>query len=401
MTAGGQGVARDALLAELREMLGESLADARARERALLAELAAHPDMPIVLFGAGNLGRRTLSLLRAHARPVAAFIDNDSSLWGSVVDDVPVLSPAEASARFAGGGLAVVTIWRAEGGHDFLVTRDGLRKHGWRRVESFIPLFWGYGADALPYITIDLPTRVLEASDDVIAAAALWSDERSLREYVGQIRWRLSADFGALSPAEPDQYFAEGVVRVGPDEVFVDCGAFNGDTMLDLARRVGSWRAYHAFEPDPASFAALQAAVAALPQPLAGRVHVHRAAASDRAGTAQFNATGLESASLSVAGAYRVECVAIDDVLTESPPTFVKMDIEGAESAALVGAARAIRDGQPLLAVAAYHKQADLWELPRQVHDMAADYRLFLRPHAGEGFETILYAMPPERLAGA
>jgi len=401
LTASAQGVGRDALLEELRGMLGEALDDARERERALLAELAAQSDLPIVLFGAGNLGRRTLSLVRAHGRAVAAFIDNDSNLRGGVIDDVPVLSPADASARFADDGLAVVTIWRAEGGHDFSVTREGLMRRGWRRVESFIPLFWGYGADALPYITIDLPTRVLEARDDVIAAAALWSDERSLREYVDQIRWRLTADFGALSPAEPDQYFADGVVRVGPDEVFVDCGAFTGDTLLDVAHRVGSWRAYHAFEPDPASFAALQAVVATLPGPLADRVHVHRAAASDRRGTARFNATGLGSAQLSIAGAYEVNCVAIDDVVTESPPTFVKMDIEGAESAALTGSLRAIRDGRPLLAVAAYHNQADLWELPRLVHEMMADYHMFLRPHAGEGFETVLYAMPPERLVGA
>jgi FkbM family methyltransferase len=282
----------------------------------LLAELGAQPDMPIVLFGAGNLGRRTLSLLRAHGRDVAAFVDNNRELWGTFVDDVQVLSPADASSRFAGHGLAVVTIWRAEGGHDFSVTRDGLRRRGWRRVESFIPLFWGYGADALPYITIDLPTKVLAVKDAVMAAAELWSDERSLREYMGQVRWRLLGDFAALSPAESNQYFADGVVRVGPDEVFVDCGAFTGDTLLDVARRVGSWRAYHAFEPDPASFAALQAVVAALPEPLAGRVHVHRAAASDRRGTARFNATGLGSAKLSIAGEYEVNCVAIDDVVT-------------------------------------------------------------------------------------
>ena len=275
-------------------MLDESLDAARGRERALLTELTARPDMPIVLFGAGNLGRRTLRLLRAHGRAVAAFIDNASTLWGTEVAGVPVLSPGAASARYAADGLLLVTIWRAEGGHDFLITRENLRGLGWGRVESFIPLFWGYEADALPYITIDVPTRVLEAREDILAAAALWSEERSLREYVSQIRWRLTADFAALSPAEPDQYFAEGLVQVGPDEVFVDCGAFTGDTLLDVARRVGSWRAYHAFEPDPASFAALQAVVAALPEPLAGRVHVHRAATSDRPGTAWFSATGLD-----------------------------------------------------------------------------------------------------------
>jgi FkbM family methyltransferase len=397
----GPGATRDALLAELRALLEEPMDAARGRERTLRAVLEAQPEMPIVLFGAGNLGRRTLSLLRAHGRPPAAFIDNASGLWGTVVDGVPVLSPADASARYAADGLVVVTIWRAEGGHDFGVTRENLRNLGWRRVESFIPLFWGYGVEALPYITIDLPTKVLEAREDVLSAAALWLEERSLREYVAQVRWRLTADFAVLSPTEPNQYFADSLVRVGPNEVFVDCGAFTGDTLLDFAGRVPSWRAYHAFEPDPTSFAALQAVVAALPGPLADRVHLHRAATSDRRSTARFNATGQGSAQLSAQGAYDVECVAIDDVVTGPAPTFVKMDIEGAEAAALAGTRRAIVDGRPLLAVAAYHKQADLWELPRLVHEMAADYQMFLRPHAGEGFDTVLYAVPPERLVGA
>lgn len=398
MTTGPHGGHPELLLAELQALLAEAPDDARQREHRLSRELGSHPSTPIVLYGAGNLGRRTLSLLRANGRDVAAYIDNDPARWGGTVDGVPVMSPDDASARYAADGVAIVTIWRAEGGHDFLVTRDDLHLRGWRWVESFIPLFWGYGADALPYITIDLPTRVLAARDDVMATASLWSDERSLREYVAQVRWRLTGDFAALPPAEPDQYFAEGIVRVGPDEVFVDCGAFTGDTLLDIAGRVDSWRAYHAFEPDPVSFTALQTAVATLPGPLRERVHLHRAATSDRRYTAQFDATGLGSASLSVGGSYAVDCLAIDDVVTDPAPTFIKMDIEGAESAALNGCSRGIRNGRPLLAIAAYHKQADLWELPEQVHDMMPGYQMFLRPHVSEGFDTVLYALPPERL---
>jgi FkbM family methyltransferase len=397
----GEKMVREALLEDLDAMLSEATDQARVRELRVFAELASQPNMPIVLFGAGGLGRRTLSLLRARGREVAAFADNDRARWGGAVDGVPVLSPDDATSRFAAQGLAVVTIWRAEGGHDFLVTREALEQSGWRRVESFIPLFWGYGDDALPYITIDRPTKVLDARDEVMAAAGLWSDERSLREYVGQVRWRLTGDFAALAPAEANQYFAEGIVRVGPDEVFVDCGAFTGDTLMDVAKRIGSWRAYHAFEPDPASFLALEAAVATLPAPLAERVHLHRAATADHRFTAQFNATGLGSASLSNSGVFEVECLAIDDVVTDPLPTFVKMDIEGAESAALNGCIRGIQRGSPLLAIAAYHKQADLWELPMQVHDMMPGYSMFLRPHVPEGFDTVLYAMSPERLAGA
>lgn len=400
MTSAVQSDRQRDLLDELRGLLDEAPSAVQRREGRLVSELGARPSTPIVLFGAGGLGRRTLALLRAQGHEVAAFLDNDESLWGSSVEGIPVLSPEKGSSRFASKGLALVTIWRAEGGHAFAVTREGLLSRGWSWVESFISLFWGYASDALPYITIDLPTKVLESRDQIEATAMLWSDERSLREYVDQVRWRLTADFAALSPPEADQYFAEGLVHVGPNEVFADCGAFTGDTLLDVARRVGSWLAYHAFEPDPTTFSALQEVVAALPEPLRARVHLHRAATSDRRGTARFSATGLGSAKLSAGGTYEVECVSLDDVLGSSPPTFVKMDIEGAEAAALAGSRDVIAGGRPLLAVAAYHNQRDLWELPQLVDEITQEYRLFLRPHAAEGFDAVLYGVPRERLIG-
>lgn len=385
---------RGSLLGELASLLDEPLAQARQREQRLATDLDTGTGPAIVLFGAGNLGRRTLGLLRAIGRDVAAFIDNDPHRWGDVIDGVPVLSPDDGSSRFAAEGLVVVTIWRAEGGHDFLATRAELRLRGWKRVESFIPLYWALGAGALPYLMIDLPTRILEVQDQVMAAADLWSDTASLQAYVCLVNWRLTADFAALPSTEPHQYFAEGVVSVGPDEVFVDCGAFTGDTMLDVAARVGSWRSYHAFEPDPVSFLALEDAATKLPTRLGERVHLHRAATAERSGVAHFDATGLGSASLSAAGTFEVACIAIDQAVTDAV-TFIKMDIEGAEASTLRGALGTIRRSQPLLAVSAYHRQADLWELTKQVHEMIDSYQLFLRPHVPEGFDTVLYAVPP------
>jgi FkbM family methyltransferase len=391
----------EALLNSLGSLPGERPEAARLREGRLLAELAEQPDMPVVLYGAGNLGRRTQVLLRGVGREIAAFIDNDPSQWGTSIEGAPVLSPDDASSRFAANGQAIVTIWRAEGGHDFRATRRDLQKRGWCRVASFIPLYWGIGAGAIPYFAIDRPSIVLEARAEVLEAAGLWADQASLREFVGQVRWRLTGDFDALSPTVPDQYFADGIVQASREEVFVDCGAFTGDTLIDVARRLGSWRAYHAFEPDPESFAALQAAVGRLPVGLAERVYLHQAATADRPYRAQFAATGLASAKLAGGGGFEVDCVAIDDVLAGELPTFVKMDIEGGEAAALTGANRSIRGAQPLLAISAYHKQADLWTLALQVHSVVPEYRLFLVPHAAEGFDTVLYAVPSNRLAGA
>lgn len=92
-----------------------------------------------------------------------------------------------------------------------------------------------------------------------------------------------------------------------------------------------------------------------------------------------------------------MECVPLDGALAGDVPTFIKMDVEGAEAATIRGALTTIRRDRPLLAVAAYHRQADLWRLPLQVDEAVNDYRFFLRQHAAEGFELVLYAVPEER----
>lgn len=65
----------------------------------------------------------------------------------------------------------------------------------------------------------------------------------------------------------------------------------------------------------------------------------------------------------------------------------MKLDVERGELAALRGAARA-------LALSVYHRPADMWELPAYARSMMPTHLLYLRTHAQEGIDTILYAAP-------
>ena len=112
----------------------------------------------------------------------------------------------------------------------------------------------------------------------------------------------------------------------------------------------------------------------------------------------RFQADGSEGAKLAADGNVVVECVPIDDLETEEPPTFIKMDIEGAELDALEGARRSIQTHRPILSICVYHKQNDLWRIPLFIHTLVEDYRLFLRPHEVDGKELVCYAVPANRL---
>ena len=88
----------------------------------------------------------------------------------------------------------------------------------------------------------------------------------------------------------------------------------------------------------------------------------------------------------------RVEVVRLDDAVDDGV-TYIKMDIEGAELNALAGCQETIRTNRPKLAICVYHRPSDYFEIPRLIHLMRPDYRLYLRQHSPFNIDTVLYAV--------
>jgi FkbM family methyltransferase len=366
-----------------------------AREATAFDQIAG--GRPIVLFGAGGLGRKTLRALRRAGIEPLAFADNASPLWGKAVLDVPVLEPKEAAARYGSTAAFIVTIWGGEG-RDRMGTRLAFLKDlGCECALSFGPLFWKYPDDLFPHYAAGPAHEVHDQADAVLEAGELWNDEASVREYISQVRWRLHFDFDALAaPAPHPMYFPADLCTVRPDEVFVDCGAFDGDTIASFLRQAKSgFRKIIAFEPDPANYEKLAASVSELED--RSRIELKKSATGAENGTVRFSADGNSSSAVS-SGSLEVECVRLDDVLAEEAPSYIKMDIEGAEPDTLLGARRVIAKNRPVLAICCYHRQDHLWKIPRMIHAIDPDYCFFLRPHFADVWDLVCYAIPPERI---
>jgi FkbM family methyltransferase len=171
------------------------------------------------------------------------------------------------------------------------------------------------------------------------------------------------------------------------DHVFVDGGAFDGDTVENfLARTGGRYRQIYAIEPDPESFRRLQARFGETP-----RIRCIEAALSSESAILRFAAGGGHGSAVSQSGTVSVAAKPIDGIVADRV-TALKLDIEGAESAALAGAAQQIRENRPGLAIAAYHRPSDIFDLPHQIAELAPSYRLFLRHHTNWSYDTMLYA---------
>jgi FkbM family methyltransferase len=387
------------LAVEIGRLLRQDLPLAREREQSSYDRLVSPFDGRLVLFGAGGLGRKTLAGLRRMGITPLAFADNNPRLLNTEVDGLRVLAPADAAHLYHDSALFVITVWGALGHDRMKQRRQLLTNLGCRAVAPFLPLFWKYADVFLPFYAVDLPHKVHEQADRVQQACSLWADESSRREYLAQVQWRLFGDFDVLPDAvgQP-MYFPADVVKLVRDEALADCGAYDGDTLAPfLQASHGAFRSVDAFEPDPGNFGRLEQAAAALPEQLRSRVHLHRNAVGSRTGKVRFEATGTAASTVGT-GSLEVECVRLDDVLEGRPPTFIKMDIEGAELDALLGARRLIQRGKPLLALSAYHLQDHLWQIPLFLHSLSDRYRFFLRPHRIEVWDLVCYAVPEDRL---
>jgi FkbM family methyltransferase len=89
-----------------------------------------------------------------------------------------------------------------------------------------------------------------------------------------------------------------------------------------------------------------------------------------------------------------VDLTTIDDFVREEnirTVNFIKMDIEGHESAAINGAKKTLISKKPKLAISIYHSAHDLFQLPLLIHSINPEYKLFIRHPTTNCCETILF----------
>jgi FkbM family methyltransferase len=378
----------------LRRIETEPLDTVRARERGTFDELASPLGERLVLFGAGPLGKRVLAGLRKAGVEPLAFADNNPNLWNQQVMGLPVLPPTEAVELYGKTACFIVTIYQGSS------VRRQLEALGCQRVVACAPLLWKYADIFIPQCGLELPHRFREQCHNIRQCYAMLGDELSKRDLREQLLWRYWLDFSALSPPldASDTYFPKDLLSPVPNEVFVDCGSFDGDSIRSFNRHWGGeFRHAFAFEPDPVNRGALVSNLGAMG--ITDRVTVMPYAVGNTNGPVSF--TFNSSASSHVVSqdtGSAIECRRLDDIEWPRIPTYIKMDIESAEPEAIAGGAGLLQRHQPVLAVCTYHRSEHLWQIPNLIRSISSEYQLFLRRYAEECWEGVCYAIPKHRL---
>ena len=230
--------------------------------------------------------------------------------------------------------------------------------------------------------------------EEIVRVLRLLSDDLSRDTYKRMWEFRMHGKYGMLpGNSYKSQYFGNDYFHYENGlEVFIDCGAFDGDTVRSfkrtMARKGITGYRIVAFEPDKMNHNNL---VRNHPD-----IKVVRAGCWDSRATLDFSPSADGSAIReqdASAETYEIDVVRLDDIDACLDATFIKMDIEGAEIRALEGARGIIMKNKPKLAICIYHSDNDMVRIPLMLHKMRPDYRMYVQQHSNSRYETVLYCV--------
>ena len=341
----------------------------------------------IWIFGAGQFGRDVCEVLTSNGFNVQGFVETTPK--SSQILGLPVLSWRQLEPQQLTSQLVVGIFNRAMPLDDLA----GIAKSaGFSTI--FMPwhVYTQFEQQLGWRFWLSSPDVILDNLPSIERAYRNLADEKSQQCFLNICTFRLGQlnPYASFAHAE-NQYFNDLTLSplAGKKISFVDGGAYNGDTFLELTEKSEVSDAY-LFEPDLENFNALITAVKtsgvpALCLPLA---------VSDRYSILSFNAGNGEGGSISEHGTSHIAAASLDEVLAGRQVDFIKLDVEGAEIPALKGAKDLIKRSRPILAISLYHRPQDIWEIPELLTQICTGYNFYIRQHYFNSFDSVLYAIP-------
>jgi FkbM family methyltransferase len=213
------------------------------------------------------------------------------------------------------------------------------------------------------------------------------ADARSKNVLFGILSNWICFDFGTIEKYEdrdlPEYYHPE-IFPVRDNEVFVDVGAYTGDSVVNFIMAYGlTYKQIYCYEILDEVFERMKENLKDVPN-----LELRRKAVGAESGVLYIDqGTHNSSSQLTNSGENAVEVVRLDDDIEESV-TFIKMDIEGAEQDALRGCKRHMRENHPHLAISTYHGHEDIIAIPLYIDKVAPGYKFYMRHHGGNYIPT-------------
>lgn len=324
---------------------------------------------PIVLYGMGDGAEKIFSVCKERGIPVSGVMASDAFVRGQSFLGYPVRTLAATEEAL---GECVYLLSFGSSLPDVMAHIDAVRETHTLYAPD-VPLFGGGIWDR------ECLTENLDRLEQVYS---LLGDDLSKKVFTSVISYRMTGNLSYLSRCETPREEMYTLLGVGENEDYLDLGAYDGDTLREfLSETGGSYGSLTAVEPDPKSRRKLlERMEKAYPGITSDpRFTLIEGGVWSEEGTLSFDNAAGRNSSLSEGGKLSVNVFSVDGIRQGKGCSFIKMDVEGSEREALIGAGKTLSGLRPKLIFSAYHRTEDLFALPELLRKLAPEYKLFLR----------------------
>ncbi len=228
----------------------------------------------------------------------------------------------------------------------------------------------------------------------------LLADQRSKDTLTKIINFRLAPSAeNYLWPEEYEMYFPPNIPRLYEDTSidYIDCGAYDGDSLAGLMQYYkGEISSYLGIDLSAKNLQSLKKRLAQNAWQIGEVKLIQAALSSSEGGYLKVFENGAASYTIDSATskADTVPVVTLDSLVKKVHNPFLKMDIEGADFDALLGAKKLIKTYRPNMSLSLYHCPEDLWRIPLYIESLVSGkYDFYLRQEGHWGLETTLYVV--------
>lgn len=333
-------------------------------------------DNGIILFGVGIYGEIVLQFFRRHGVNVLYYCDNDVSKQGKVIDGIKVISPRElTNINYT---IVVITA-----------------RH---YVEQISKQLNEMNINNISFDTYFVK-KMLHKYEYVYSN--LLKEKRSREIYIQIIKSLiLGTNKYCKSIMEGDAFYAIPEFTNTGNEIFVDAGAYVGDTVEQFVwKNIGAFKKIYAFEPGERQYTAMQHRIKRLIKEWClnpEKIVCIKAGLGEKNSILSYSyneKTPLGNNFISNNGGKFIETpiYSLDNFIDDENISFIKADIEGFEMEMLKGACNLIKKCKPKLAISVYHKPEDLFNIAEYIYSLVPEYKMAIRHHSPMLVDTVLY----------
>ncbi len=315
---------------------------------------------PIVLYGMGNGADKIISVLQKYGIKISGVFASDAFVREKTFHGFKVTDFATAQSTF--GEMIVLVCF----GSGLLEVISNIRRIS-EQQELYSPDVPVYGD------TLFTREFAIENRQRLERVYNLLADEASKKVFENTVMYKLTGKTDYLFDCEtqPNEVYSS-FLHFNGDETYLDLGAYRGDTVFEFLKHANEYKRIIAVEPDLKSYKKLCLAT----EGVEGIENIN-ACVCDIVGTRAFSMNGSRGSA--TGGETPIKAVTVDSILNGSAATYIKMDIEGEETAAIKGAAKTIIEYKPKMQIAAYHRSEDMFAVPEEVLKLRGDYKIYLR----------------------